>query len=297
MATKQLAAAPARRDGRNGGALDTQTEQEIAALNDLAVAALLERVAAAAAAGALPPAARAGRGSTRLSRPERAARGVGLAAVAGSASRPAPGAAAGEGSAAGPGAVAGAAAASSPAGEAAALQSLPPALRQLGHAWLELEEPARRFLVATPYLLLEIDFDVLLPGIAAGTREPAAGRLRVAPTTVDGVGDAGVRTWRDVARLAFQYAWHLAQSAPTLAAFAIGTRHAAVQALRGLDVVRADALALAAGPHVALRWADDAPFWAEWLAAARSADANALWACRRRGLQRIAGECRAPLSP
>lgn len=297
MATLQNAAALAlplaRRDSRDGGALDSQTEQAIAALNDRVLAALLERLAAAAAAGLLPaaPAMRAGRGVPRAARVVAGAM-AGAGATGGmEGARPGEGAAVAAAADAGAGAVEPA-----PARRPVPSLSLPPALLQLGHAWLALDLPARRVLVTAPYLLVEIDFEVLLPGLAAGTREPGAGGVRGVDAELP-AGDAGARAWREIARLAFQYSWHLAQSAPTLAAFAIGTRQAAVQALRALDVVRADALALAAGPHVALRWADDAPFWAEWLAAARGVDPAALWACRRRGLQRIAGECRAALSP
>ena len=97
---------------------------------------------------------------------------------------------------------------------------------------------------------------------------------------------------RGFARLLVHYAWHLARSSPTVAAFVFGTPQPVLDPLRTLGLARVETLAAAAGASLRLRWDHEPMIWIDWLGAARSADPVALWAAQLRGLQRIAGACR-----
>jgi len=296
MATEQNPVPP-RRDGRSGGALDAETQQQVAELNlqgiealRLALAVVGAYVSADAIAGPPGPASHAGTPSAR--RP-----GVSRRALAGPGDGPA-GRARHRG-ATDRTATRAARVALARSGLAAAIAAplrcdgspLPDALRLLGAEWLALDDEARHRMAACPFLLFELDFAGLLGAAAALPRFVQESRgVPGAPSAVASpfVGAEG----RSFARLLFHYAWHLVRSAPTSAAFVLGAPPAALEPLRALGLARVESIAASAGGWVRLRWDQEPLIWIDWLAAARAADPAALWSSQLRGLQRIAGACR-----
>jgi hypothetical protein len=279
MATLENTALP-RRESQAGGALDDETRQQVAELNMGGIEVIQ---AALVAAGVVGPDA-AGPG--------------------------APGAADGRPAGRRPGARRGAAAAkplsrlpavarrmSVRAGLPVTLAVpgrsgvlLPDAIAWSGTDWLALDALGRQRLAACPYLLFEVDFAGLLG--ADGARPRAVQESRGASGEPGVAAPFAMSEGRRFARLLFHYAWHLARSSPTVAAFAFGAPLAVVEPLRTLGLARVEALATVAGSAVRLRWDHEPLIWIDWLSAARADDPAALWAAQLRGLQRIAGVCR-----
>lgn len=284
MGTQQNLATPARREALAGGGLDGEIRQQVAELNQRAIGALLELLVATG----VGKTTEAGDGGRRAGA---GARGMARAATPRVSQPPAPWAEerlpanlgygrsfVPEGALSGAAAVVPLAAAGAPA------------------QWLALDAAARAALASAPYLLVTVDVRRLLA--PAGGSAAAGSSLRAASATAALSSSSApdshpAAPWSDVARLVVQYAWHLAWLAPVRAGFVLGLPAAEVEALRALGLSRVDALASSAASCVRLRWPQDSAFWSEWLAAVRSGETAALWACQLRGLQRIAGECRS----
>ena len=271
----------ARREARIGGVLDPETQQQVADLNLQGIGLIQE---ALVASGAVAPAVGAEAGGDAASRRGGRRRRPGTR-QGGSASRRAAGQAGG------------------PAGGSARARLLPTlavpgrdgarqpdAIEWPGTDWLALDPAARQRLAACPYLLFELDFASLLGGIALSPRavQESRGLPGEPGIAASFVGAEG----RVFARMLFQYAWHLARSSPTVAAFVFGTPLALLEPVRTLGVARVEALAAVASGALRLRWDRQPLIWLDWLAAARSGDPAALWSAQLRGLQRIAGACR-----
>lgn len=283
MATQHNSAAVPRRDARIGGALDAETRQQAAEVNRCVIDALAELLAADPRLPRPVPSAAGGR---RGRPPQGAPAPQRPAAPPPAAHRPDPSSPAGPQSpSAGGSPGCGPPASWSPAARDA-LSAVPGgALLEVGPAWIALDDPARAALASCPYLLVELDVPRLLASAVANGRVSDAAAAR---------GPAGwPAPWCDVARMVFQFAWHLARVSPVLSGFVLGLRARDVDALRAIGLSRADALVPGVAPFVALRWGHDASLWSDWLAAARAGDRAALRACELRGLQRLAGGCRA----
>lgn len=306
MATLENTAAP-RRDARAGGVLDDETRQQVAELNLQGIEVIQAALVAAgavvpAAAGPTLPGAAAGgptcrrTGGRRRSetRQMRSAGGAVGGQPGGSARRVASG---GSGrpvaARAGMGRAAGRMSALAGLGVTLAVpgrQRLPDAIEWCGADWLSLDVPARQRLAACPYLLFALDFAGLLGVDVAPPR--AVQEARVLPGAPGAAAPFAIPEGRSFARLLLHYAWHLARSSPTVAAFVLGTPLAVVEPLRTLGLARVEALAATASGAVRLRWDHEPMIWMDWLSAARVDEPAALWAAQLRGLQRIAGACR-----
>ncbi len=263
MATQEKAAPP-RRDGRSGGGLDADVQQQVAELNLRGIGVLRAALAAAGAVSreGAPTAPAAG-----LVRPVRAGRRPERARDAG-------------------------------AGAGAGAGGFPAAIRELRPQWLALDEAAQRRLAACPYLLFELDFPAAmwaatLPPLAVQeARNDGSGQAAGSPGAAGGAASPfDCSDGCAFARLLLHYAWHVVRATPNAAAFVLGASPAAVEPLRGLGLPRMEVLAALAGSRVRLRWDQEPLIWEAWLEAAVRGDPEQLWAAQRRGLQRIAGAC------
>jgi len=271
MATLENAAPPGR-DARAGEALDAETQQQVAELNlqgiEVIQAALVACGAVAPAAD--PPASGAAEGGTACRQDGRRRRAGTVRAARGVPVR------------------AGLAVTLAVPGRDGA--RLPDAIEWPGAEWLALDAVARRHLAACPYLLFELDFAGLFATVAVPPQ--AVQEARVLPAESGVAPPFGSAEGRCFARLLFHYAWHLARSSPTVAAFVFGTSQPVLEPLRTLGLARVETLAAAASGALRLRWDQEPVMWIDWLSAARAGEPAALWAAQLRGLQRIAGACR-----
>lgn len=271
MATQQMFVPPQSRERRGSGALDPDTQQQVAELNLRGLTLICAVLDAAGVrpgpVGGMP--ARRGRAAAH-SRAAELPPAV-AAARAGAGERRAP------------------------------TGALPAVLDELGSDWLSLDAAARGRLAACPYLLFELALGEVLAAPVAGVfsssgasvqegrRSPVA-LVRPPFAAAEGLG---------LARLLLHYAWHLVRAAPAAATLVLGVPLSMVVQLQTLSLSEVDLLGDRAAPWMRLRWDDDPVFWAAWLAAAAANDPAALWQAQLRGLQRIAGTCRAlhPVPP
>ena len=309
MATLENTAAP-RRDARAGGALDAETQRQVAELNLRGIEVIQAGLAACGvvAAAVDPPESGAAGGGPACRRAERRRRpgalrgGAPGSGVGGPSGSPTGGPSGGTwaartGGAAGVGRARTARVMAARAGLAVTLAvpgreaaQLPDAIELPAADWLALDAGAHERLAACPYLLFELDVAGLLAAVSVPPQAVQEARgLPGEPAVAPPFGSA---EGRGFARLLVHYAWHLARSSPTVAAFVFGTPQSVLEPLRTLGLARVETLAAAAGSALRLRWDREPMIWMDWLYAARTGEPAALWAAQLRGLQRIAGECR-----
>ena len=266
-------AAPPRGDGRSGGGLDADVQQQVAELNLRGIGVLRAALAAGAA-------------GCESARP---APGPG----------PGPGAGPGPGPAPAPGAGvrAGRAGRRPERARVAGAAGFPAAIRELGSQWLGLDEGAQLRLAGCPYLLFELDFSAASWAAALPPRSVQEAARDERSGVAAGCAGAAASPFAcndgyAFARLLLHYAWHVVRATPNAAAFVLGAPPTAFEPLRTLGLARVEAIAALAGSLVRLRWDQEPLIWEAWLGAAVRGDPEQLWVSQRRGLQRIAGACR-----
>lgn len=164
-----------------------------------------------------------------------------------------------------------------------------PLLRQFDALWGAMDAAARRRAAACPYLLLD-----------AGFAEP---RRWQAPSAAQ-VGDAQgayrggfftVPAAREVARLVFTFAWHLARSGGPAAHLLLGLPAPSALSIGQYTLPQIQSLGESHPQWLRPRWPARVQVWRELLLAAAAGEGRALERARLRGLPLLAAEARLAL--
>jgi hypothetical protein len=164
-----------------------------------------------------------------------------------------------------------------------------PLLRQFDALWGGLDRAARRRAASCPYLLLD-----------AGFAEPR--RWLGASATQVGDAEAAYRggfftvpAAREVARLVFTFAWHLARSAGPAAHLLLGLPPPSAVNIGQYTLPQIQALGESHPQWLRPRWPARVQVWRELLLAAAAGEGRALERARLRGMPLLAAESRLAL--
>lgn len=173
------------------------------------------------------------------------------------------------------------------AGELGAATS--PLLRQFAALWGELDAAARRRAASCPYLLLDAGFAEPRRWLGASAAQvgDAAGAYRGGFFTVPAA--------REVARLIFTFAWHLARSAGPAAHLLLGLPLPSAVNIGQYTLPQIQALGESHPQWLRPRWPACVQVWRELLLAAAAGEGRSLERARLRGLPLLAAESRLAL--
>jgi len=164
-----------------------------------------------------------------------------------------------------------------------------PLLWQFDALWGAMDGAARRRAAGCPYLLLDA-------GFAEPRRWQAAGAAQVGDA--EGAYRGGfftVPAAREVARLVFTFAWHLARSVGPAAHLLLGMPAPSALSIGQRTLPQIQSLGEAHPQWLRPRWPARLPVWRELLLAAASGESQALERARLRGLPLLAAEARLGL--
>jgi hypothetical protein len=176
------------------------------------------------------------------------------------------------------------------AAEGAADIDLPPLLIALREPWAALPAHAVRRLAAAPFSL----FDAGLSSASRGFEGRVRGvhdQQRPEPGYFDPAAA------RSITRRMLVYGWHLARSRPRAACLVFGATLTAVEALAAYSLSALDAAAERNAELLRPRWANQAPFWRELLAASSASAGARLHELLLGGIQRLAAETWSAQAP
>jgi hypothetical protein len=167
--------------------------------------------------------------------------------------------------------------------------AISPLLRQFEALWGGLDAAARRRAAGCPYLLLDAGFAEPRRWLGAN-----AAQVGDAEAAYRG-GFFSVPAAREVARLVFTFAWHLARSAGPAAHLLLGLPAPSALNIGQYTLPQIQALGESHPQWLRPRWPARVQVWRELLLAAAAGEARSLERARLRGIPLLAAEARLAL--